>query len=234
MIKMKATRLLVCFILLFVELCFPEPLYSQKLQRIKQLPVRESKSAGNSDYYIILLTGNGGRQHLVQSVTSYLKLMNISVLTINTKLYLLSEKRPAQIACDLENLMDSYTKKWGQQKIIFIGYSMGAEVLPFAINCMKKNYNDKIADLILIGPGQKVTFKIKLRDYYLNVNKGVDLFPEIVKMKKGYVICDDNEFSICRLGLDGIIEYDFLGGGHHFGGDYLALSRLIGKRLNLK
>jgi type IV secretory pathway VirJ component len=231
---MKAAILLLCIMIAFVEFCFPLPLYSQKLQHTKNLPVKESKSAGNSDYYVVLMTGNGGRQHLVQSVTSYLNLMNISVLTINTKLYLLLEKRPAQIACDLENLMDRYTKKWGQKKIIFIGYSMGAEVLPFAFNCMEENYTDKISDLILIGPGQKVTFKIKLRDYYINVNKGADLYPEIVKMKKGYVICDDNEFSICRQLLDGFIDHDFLGGGHHFGGDYKALSRLIGKRLNLK
>ena len=117
-----------------------------------------------------------------------------------------------------------------------IGYSMGAEILPFAINCMDDKYKQKINDLILIGPGQKATFKVKLRDYYWEVNKGADIYPELQKRnkEKTYVICDDHKFSICLKNLDGVVDHDFLGGGHHFGGDYNKLSTLIGKRLKLE
>ena len=173
---------------------------------------------------------------MVQSITHYLNFKNVSVLAINTKKYLLMEKKPAQIGCDLESIIDRYSYKWGQKKVVFMGYSMGAEVLPFAVNCMKDKYINQISDLILIGPWQKVTFKVKLRDYYLEVNKGSDLYTELLQMKtkKTYVICDDNEFSICRKDLEGVIDHDLLGGGHHFGGDYVSLNKLIGKRLNLE
>ena len=222
---------------LLISILFVCPsLFAQKVKPSTYLPTIESRSKGNCDYYVILLTGNGGWRNLVQSVTHYLNLKNVSVLAINTKKYLWSKKSPAQIGCDLESLIDRCTNKWGQKKVVFMGYSMGAEVLPFAIDCMKDKYRDEISDLILIGPWQKVTFKVKLRDYYLEVNKGTDLYPELLKMKtkKGYIICDDNEFSICRKDLDGVIDHDFLSGGHHFGGDYWTLSRLIGKRLNLE
>ena len=52
--------------------------------------------------------------------------------------------------------------------------------------------------------------------------------------KRGYIICDDTEFSISHKDLNGIIDYDLLGGGNHFGGNYVTLSKLIGKRLNLQ
>jgi type IV secretory pathway VirJ component len=100
---------------------------------------------------------------------------------------------------------------------------------------MNDKYINDVNDMILIGPWQKATFKVKLKDYFMEVNKGTDIYAELLrlKMKNVYVICDGNEFSICKKDLDGIIDYDLLGGGHHFGGDYVALSKLIGKRLNL-
>jgi type IV secretory pathway VirJ component len=124
----------------------------------------------------------------------------------------------------------------GQEKVVLIGYSMGAEVFPFAVNCLYDKYMDELIDLILIGPWQKATFKVKLADYFFEINKGADIYTELKKMKTKnvYIICDDNEISICHKDLEGVIDYDLLGGGHHFGGDYVALSKLIGKRLHLE
>jgi len=233
---MKNMRLLFCKVL-FIAILFPHPsLFAQKVRPTKNLPIIESRSNGYCDYYVILLTGNGGWRNLVQSVTHYLNSKSVTVVAINTKKYLWSEKKPAQIGCDLESVIDRYENKWGQKKVVFVGYSMGAEVLPFALDCMGDKYRNEINDLILIGPWQKVTFKVKLKDYYLEVNKGTDLYTELLQLKteKAYIICDDNAFSICRKDLGGIIDHDFLKGGHHFGGDYVALSKLIGKRLNLE
>ena len=233
---MKNILLLYCKVLLTSSVCFNTSLFAQEIRPTKNLPARESRSTGKSDYYVILLTGNGGWQNLVQSITHYLNLKNVSVLAINTKKYLWSEKKPAQIGRDLESLIDRCESKWGQKKVVFIGFSMGAEVLPFAVNCMEDKYIPELNDLILIGPWQKATFKISLRDYFFEVNKGVDIYPELLKIKtkKAYVICDDNEFSICHNDLEGVIDHDLLRGGHHFGHDYNTLSKLIGKRLNLE
>lgn len=211
-------------------------LYAQNLQPSVKLPVIERKSEGDSDFYIIFLTGNGGWRNLAQAVTSYLNSKKVSVVAINIKKYLWTTKEPAQIACDLETLMDRFNNKWGQTKVVLIGYSMGAEVIPFAVNCMEDKYQKILNDIILIGPWQKATFKVNLLDYIMEVNKGADIYSELLKMKtkKGYVICDDNDISICHKDLDGVIDHDLLGGGHHFGGDYALLSGLIGRRLNLE
>ena len=221
---------------MFIAISYYSPLFAREMHPTKNLHTIESKSTGKSDYYVILLTGNGGWQNLVQSVTRYLNAKNVSVLAINTKKYLWSEKDPAQISYDLQTLIDRYNNKWGQKNVVIIGFSMGAEVLPFAINCMEDKYMHELNDLILIGPWQKVTFKIRLVDYFFELNKGSDLYPELLKIKtrKAYVICDDKEFSICRKDLEGVIDYDLLRGGHHFGGDYITLSELIGKRLKLE
>ena len=132
--------------------------------------------------------------------------------------------------------MDQYDIKWKHDKVVLIGYSMGAEILPFAVNRMNERYTKKIQNIILIGPWQKATFKVKLADYFYEVNEGEEIYPELLKVKhiNTYVVCDDNEYALCLKPIDGIVDHDELPGGHHFGGDYDALSKLIGKRLNLE
>jgi type IV secretory pathway VirJ component len=233
---MKGFMLCLCQLFLIIQVFPHMSLSGQNIQPTRKLPLIESKTSENNGYYVILLTGNGGWRELVQSITRYLNSKNVSVLAINTKQYLLSEKKPVQIACDLEALMDRYNIKWGHDTVVFIGYSMGAEILPFAVNCMGETYREKLQDLILIGPWQKATFKVKLADYFYEVNKGADIYAELKKMKKinTYIICDDNDISICHKNLDGVVDHDMLAGGHHFGGDYITLAKMIGSRLHLE
>jgi type IV secretory pathway VirJ component len=223
-------------ILIILILLVPIPVFGQQMHATENMPLVESTSDGRSDYYVILLSGNGGWRDLDKAVTTYLNSKNVSVLGLNTKQYLLSEKSPDQIAFDLETLMERYDAKWKYDKIVLIGYSMGAEILPFVINRMNERYTKKIQNLILIGPWQKATFKVKLADYLYETNEGEEIYPELLKMKhmNTYIVCDDNEYALCLKPIDGIVDHDELPGGHHFGGDYGTLSKLIGKRLKLE
>ena len=220
---MRNLSLLFCKVLLIGNFYSYAALFAQQLQPTKNLPILEFKSNGNNDYYVILLTGNGGFRHLAQSVTQYLNAKNVSVLAIKTNKY-------------LEAIIDRYNIKWGQEKVVFIGYSMGAEIFPFAVNCLDGKYRNELNDLILIAPWQKATFKARLADRFFEIEEGDDIYAEIKKLKtkNKYIICDDNKFSICYKDMDGLVDHDLLGGGHHFGKDYEALSKLISKRLHLE
>jgi type IV secretory pathway VirJ component len=226
-----------CLSLMLISIIFsPLPVVGQEIHSTENMPLIENHSEGKSNYYVILLSGNGGWRDLDKSLTAYLNSKNISVLGLNTKQYLLSEKKPEQIAFDLETLMDRYDFKWKHDKVVLIGYSMGAEILPFVVNRMDERYTKKIQNIILIGPWQKATFKVKLADYIYETNEGEEIYPELLKVKhiNTYVICDDNEYALCLKPIDGKVDHDELSGGHHFGGDYDALSKLIGKRLKLE
>jgi type IV secretory pathway VirJ component len=229
---------ITCLSAIFLFICIQSSLglNPPKVRSTLHIPIIEAPSAGDSNYYVILFTGNGGWRKLVQSVTAYLNTKGISVLAINTKKYFLSKKSPAKIADDLEQVIDYENRKWGKSRIVLMGYSMGAEVLPFAVNNLKPDYLSDINDIIMIAPGQKATFKIKLADYFFEINKGKDIYTELKRMrsKNAYCICDDRDVSLCRSDLEGIIDFNVLTGGHHFNHDYVTLSKLIGKRLKLE
>jgi len=212
------------------------PLYSQKVQTKKKLPIIESAAKGNYDFYVIFLTGDFGFRSFDKAIVHSLNVRKVSVVVLNAQNYFYSKKSPAQLGYDLGSVINQYNRKWNQKNVIFMGYSMGAEVLPFAVNRLEDKYKQQLKDVILIGPSQKAIFRLKPTDYLFEEKKGTDIFAELIKMKsqRSYIICDDNPNSLCRKNLEGITDHDFLGGGHHFGHDYLLLAELIGKRLNLK
>lgn len=200
------------------------------------LPILEFPVESTQNYFVLLFSGDGGWKTIDQSITANLKEKKVPVVALNIMKYLWSEKRPLQIAKDLELLIDTYLKKWNKQNVVIIGYSMGAEVLPFALNLTNIYYLAKVKDLILIAPSQRTLFKIKMKNYIVDDNEGQEVFPEIrrLKLSNKYCICDDKKYSLCNLGLDGMMEYSVLRGGHHFDGDFRPLNKLISNRLNLE
>ena len=221
---------------LFTGLCSLPELHAQESGDCRDLPLTECPATGNSAYYVILFSGDGGWRELVRTVTEYLNSKDIPVLVVNTAHYFRSKKSPEQIAADLVIMIGTYNLIWGKSQVVLIGYSMGAEILPFGINRLQQNRLPFIKDLIMIAPWKHATFNLIFTDYIYARRGGDDILPELrkLKLKHAYCICDDSRVSLCRKGLDGVIDHTMLTGGHHFHFEYHSLLDLIGKRLKLE
>jgi len=233
---MKSFLYSFCKVFICTTLWFNASLFAQKVHPKRNLPVKESISNGKCDFYVIFLTGDFGFLNFDKEIVHYLNVKNASVVVLNSKSYFGSAKSPVQMGHDLGSIINQYNKKWNKHKVVIMGYSMGAEVIPFGVNRMDEKSRLKIMDVILIAPGQKAIFRLKPTDYLFEDKKGTDIYTELLKMRgqRSYIICDDSQISICRKNLEGVTDHDFLGGGHHFGRDFNHLSKLIGRRLNLE
>jgi len=222
-------------VFIVITFWFNASLYAGNIQPTKNIPTIESVAAGKCDYYVIFLTGDFGFMNFDKEIVHYLNVRHVSVVVLNSKNYFRSAKSPAQLGHDFAFLINQYNRKWNQHKVVLMGYSMGAEVIPFAVNRLEEKSRLQLSDIILIAPGQKAIFRLKPTDYLFEEKKGTDIYSELVKMRaqRSYIICDDSPYSIRKKNLDGVCDHDFLGGGHHFGHNYALLSKLIGKRLNL-
>lgn len=199
------------------------------------LPLVESPVTAKHNTMVIFFSGDGGWRELDQAVTAYLNSKNIPVVGVNTKKYLWEEKKPAEIADDIQTLIKKYGTLWKASNVVLLGYSMGAEILPHSVNELEPAYAEKIKDMILIAPAQNACYEIKLIFYAYDTNEGEPIIDQLkkLKIKNAYCICDDHKISLCKSGLDGVIDHTELTGGHHFDGDYDVLCGVIGKRLNL-
>lgn len=203
---------------------------------VSDLPLTEFPANDSTPYFVVFITGDGGVKEFVDVVAGYLQMRRVSLVALDAQKYFWSEKKPAAIAADLVRTEDYYLRKWNKRSVVYMGYSMGADVLPFALNAMADRQLATVHDVILIAPAQKAVFVITVSGYLHDGEEGADVYPELrrLRLKRVFCIADDSKHSVGRLDLRNVVDYVVLPGGHHFGHDYKTLCAVIGRRLGLE
>jgi len=167
---------------------------------LEKLPLLRFNSKNDTaNYFVILFPGDGGWRDVMNTVTKGLMQRGVNVVGFNTLPYFRKKKSPAQIASDIEKVMDHYMTVWKKKYVVLGGYSFSAEMLPFAYNAMDVKYQDKILQLILLAPSHLADFKIGTLFMY-PASRSTPLLPELQKIdpNKMLIICDGVKGSICR------------------------------------
>ncbi len=133
------------------------------------------------------------------------------------------------MAHDLDRTLRYYAAAWSRRRALVIGYSQGADVLPFAINRLPATTRNQILATTLLGLGRNAAFEFHLSNWVGPAN-GLPILPEYRNMSRTNTLCvfgAGDKGSLCAdlpAGTAGTIE---LSGGHHFDGDYDGLARLV-------
>jgi type IV secretory pathway VirJ component len=110
-----------------------------------------------------------------------------------------------------------------------IGYSQGADVLPFAVNRLPAATRRMIQTTTLLGLGRNAAFEFHLSNW-VGPASGLPILPEYQQLSRTSTLCvfgAGDKDSLCTdfpAGTAGTIE---LSGGHHFDGDYDGLALLV-------
>ena len=166
---------------------------------LEKLPLLRFNSKNDTaNYFVILFPGDGGWRDVMNTVTKGLTQRGVNVVGFNTLPYFRKKKNPAQIASDIQKVMDHYMKVWNKKYVVLGGYSFSAEMLPFAYNAMDSKYQSKILQIILLAPSHLADFKVSLFIY--PASHSTPLLPELQKIDpdKMLIICDGVKESICR------------------------------------
>jgi type IV secretory pathway VirJ component len=189
-------------------------------------------SRENSELMAILYTGDGGWTPINQRLTAELARHGVPTVGVISPRYFWSRRTPAGAARDLGRLIDLYSTKWGRPRVILIGYSRGAGVLPALVNRLDAPSRDRIDTLALLGLEPRIAFAVGLRDYAFGLfdTDEFDVLPELKKLKIPRAVCFYGERetkSLSRqLNLPGVQKIA-LPGGHHFGGAYERIAQMI-------
>ena len=195
------------------------------------LPLIEMPAAHQPEALAIVLSGDGGWRGIDMQVGQALSKMNISVVGIDTLRYFCSPKTPDKIAADLDTIVRHYQAAWGLKRVLLIGYSFGADVLPAAVNRMDESVLDDVDQISLLGLAKDVAFEFHLGQWLgLDNDDAAPIAPEVQKLDLAKVQCiygEDEDDTLCRDPLFHEAEVIETKGGHHFDGDYAALARRI-------
>src|SRR2546427_13275296 len=71
-------------------------------------------------------------------------------ICIDSLRYFWSERTPKGFATDLQKIIDHYRQQWHRDKVMLIGFSQGADVLPATINQLDAGTRDALDRIVLL------------------------------------------------------------------------------------
>ncbi|WP_287497978.1 AcvB/VirJ family lysyl-phosphatidylglycerol hydrolase [Pandoraea sp. CB10b_02] len=196
------------------------------------LPLIELPASGASGRLAVVMSGDGGWRDLDKEISEHLRSDGVSVVGWDSLRYFWTEKTPDQTAGALKQVLDHYANMWHTPKITLIGYSFGANVLPFAYNRLPDRLKAKVDQLVLLAPEPSADFQIRVSGWLglhqetlaKNVREQIATLP--TKNVQCFYGAEESQ-SLCPSLLDTLAEVVRTDGGHHFDGNYRAIEQKI-------
>jgi len=197
---------------------------------LADLPIVDMPATGASDLFAVFLSGDGGWAGIDKNVAAALVARGISVAGVDSLRYFWTARTPQGLAADLDRILRYYAFHWKKKRAVIIGYSQGADVLPFAINRLPVATRRRVVLAAMLGLDASADFEFHLSSWVMNGESGLPVRPEIDKLSIPAALCiygDDDADSLCRHLPNGRVKVVKLAGGHHFNGDYDAVAEVV-------
>jgi len=202
---------------------------------VGDLPLVELPAAHPGKTLAVIVTGDGGWAGIDQQIGEIMAQHGVSVIGFNSLKYFWNARTPEEMAHDLERTLRHYAHAWGAERFIVVGYSIGADVMPFMAGRMSEETKARLAIVAMLGPGTHADFEFHLSNWLTteNVPEGAPMIPEMAKLTKVPVllVCgSEEEGTLCQNYQAPNVTNMVLPGGHHFNKEYthIALSILRG------
>lgn len=200
--------------------------YKQDQGDLSDLPMEEVPAVTHDRKTLaVVISGDGGWASIDKEVSTGLSEKGFPVAGLNSLAYFWTKKTPETAARDLDRIINHYLTRWNKDNVWLIGYSFGADVLPFLVNRLPENTRSRVTGVALISPSHNADFEIKISSWLGNSSREPKyaLLPELTKPEAYPVLClagDEEDDCLCRdHNLTGVKSV-MLPGGHHLGGDY--------------
>ncbi len=205
---------------------------------LKGLPVVEVPAAGkgHDDTLAIFVSGDGGWAGFDKQVAGRLAQAGLPVVGVDSLRYFWSARTPQGFADDLVRIADYYRQHWNRRRVVLVGFSQGADVLPAAYNHLPEAAKQDIPLLALMSFGEKASYEFHVGNWLGKVDDGLPIAPEVAKIPQAkalYFYGSKDGDALCpKLPAAVKAACVQLPGDHHFGGDYNGLAQRILARLD--
>lgn len=194
-------------------------------------PVKQWNAATQDKPLVFYITGDGGLNSFSNSVCAGLNKNGYEVIALNAKKYFWDKKTPEQTATDVAQYLANKLNGRKNQEVILIGYSFGADVIPFVVNRLPAALSQKVATTFIMASSGSTDFEIHVADMFGKAKRrGVEVVPEINKMGNHRVVIlngsEDEDLDLSKITLRHY-THEVLPGGHHFEGKVNEIVSII-------
>jgi type IV secretory pathway VirJ component len=146
------------------------------------------------------------------------------VVGLNSLQYFWKARTPAGSAADLARLLEHYLPAWGLDSAIVLGYSQGADVVPFMVGRLPQRLRSRVKVVVIVGTSGGASFDYNFDTFMTGKKPRPDLpvAPEIARLKGTKVMCvygSREKHSLCRTLGRGVAAPLELNTGHGFAHD---------------
>ncbi|MFL5541639.1 MAG: AcvB/VirJ family lysyl-phosphatidylglycerol hydrolase [Longimicrobiaceae bacterium] len=121
-----------------------------------EVPVRGEPAGG---LIAVLLTADGGWATLDRTVAAGLAADGVPVVGWSSLDYYRRPRTPDAAAADLARVLRHYLEAWEGRRVLLVGYSFGADVLPLLVNRLPGDLRARVAGVALIGLSPDAVFE---------------------------------------------------------------------------
>ncbi|MGZ3846978.1 MAG: AcvB/VirJ family lysyl-phosphatidylglycerol hydrolase [Flavisolibacter sp.] len=188
----------------------------------QELPVTAYNSSDTTKPIVLYISGDGG---LSNSFSKLLKKMNglgYPIIGLNAQSYFWKRKRPQRVTEDFTRLLSYYINKWHRSSYALVGYSFGADVIPFFQNSLSPEFAALNKQTILMSPSKRTDFEIHILGMIgCEIKEGLSIPKEINRMTGPVTVffgTAEHRFPMNEI-TSSNIHIAFFPGGHHYRSD---------------
>lgn len=204
----------------------------------KDIPLKIWNSNANSPT-VLYLSGDGGFNSFSTSYCELLGKQGYTVGAVNSKSFFWDKKTADQIAKELSSTLEKLLVGKKNHLVYFVGYSFGADVIPFLVNKLTAEWKERLQAVALLEPSTSTDLEIHVSDLFgrSEVKRSMDVVAEINKMvnvRTAILLGEDEvSFPIKNIRLKNL-ETIYMRGNHHFDGNVVDVVKATVKYFALK
>ena len=202
----------------------------------KELPLKIKFNCENKTPLVFHITGDGGMVRFDLKMLREYQNNGFSCIGLSSLKYFMTGKTPEIIARDIIPVIDRYSKEWNKETIMLVGFSFGAEIIPFLYNRLPPEMRQKVKLVVLLTPAKTSQFRIRLRDM-IGMDKKKEPYnvvDETAKIKSASVLAiygTKEKPSLEQSVRHPNLKIELIKGGHGFH-DSKGVFHLISNELN--
>jgi type IV secretory pathway VirJ component len=205
-----------------------------KIQKFSNIPynLTTAKTQVIDGPIAMILSGDGGWFSFEQSIANKLGESGVPTIGIDTRKYFWNRKTPEKTASEMAEILNYYAKEWDKKKFVLIGYSQGAEIVPFLVTLFPRQVKLNVLSAVLLSPAETTDFEVHISNMLDlgNRQNTYNVVEEIKKLEKINTICiygQNEKSSMPGLLKSSQVKIVFIPGDHHYHGNSSLIVKVM-------
>lgn len=192
----------------------------------ESLPIVDVPAAnGQAKYLAVFFSGDGGWRDIDKSVGDIIAKDGVHVVGVDSLRYFWTLRKPEDMAKDISRIVEKADPA-GKLPVVLLGYSFGANTIPFSWPYLPKQLQDRVALVGLIGTEETTPFQVSV-GAWLGLGGDNEVAPAVEKLPLDKVLCvygSEEDDTACTATALAAIQKIELEGDHHYDEKYEMLA----------